>query len=124
MTVIVKEQCIYCEKNVNIGQMFTECENCKVVVHGKCHKKAGYRIIDNNWLCCNCIEEYTTCYNPFKELFNDGDDPNSVPIDTLNYLQNINNILNSCKSYETETFNDLSLLRDSETSSKFSPHIF
>ena len=35
MTVLVKEQCVYCGKNVNIGQMFIECENCNVVTHGK-----------------------------------------------------------------------------------------
>ena len=117
MTVLVKEQCVYCGKNVNIGQMFMDCENRNVVTHGKCHKKAGHRIIDDNWFCCKCIEEYTPHYNSFKVLFNEGDDPSSVFIDTLNSLDNINNVLNSCKSYDAMIFNKLPLLEDRQTSS-------
>ena len=109
MSNLTKEVCACCSKNINIGQIVMECENCNEIIHGRCYKKAGYTVVNDNWLCCCCASNHTTRYNPFKILYDEADQPNCVSSETLQSLQNINNILNSCKSYEKAAFNELAL---------------
>ena len=105
MLNLAKEVCGYCTKNINIGQFTLECESCTDIIHAKCYSLSNYKNIDNMWLCSLCCADYRPRYNPFLALHNDG--PNSIPEDTISSLQNITQLLNTCKSHSTKDFNNL-----------------
>ena len=119
MSNLAKEHCGYCDGYINIGQFTLECENCNDFIHAKCHKKSNYKIVEDRWLCSVCADEHTHRYNPFTSLHDHQADPHSVPTDTLNSLQNITHILNTCKSHTKNELNGLLSnisARDSHTS--------
>ena len=92
MSSLTKEICRYCSKNISVDQIIIECDNCKSLTHGKCYEV--------------CVKDHVQRYNPFKELLEDADDPNTN-YDNLESFQNINTILKSCKSYDKTSFNQL-----------------
>ena len=106
MSSLTKEICRYCSKNISVGQIIIECDNCKSLAHGKCYKISGYEMKDDELLCDVCVKDHVQRYNPFKELLEDTDNPNTN-YDNLESFQNINTILKSCKSYDKTSFNQL-----------------
>ena len=84
-----------------------ECEKCNTPIHTKCHKKASFINILDNWYCQPCFQDIEPKYNPFAswkgtELDKHYDD------DCDNTALHISSLLNSCKSYSIKDFNSLS----------------
>ena len=115
MSSLTEEICRYCHKNISVGQIIIECDNCKCITHGKCYETSDYEMKGNELLCDTCIKDHIQRYNPFKELLEDTDDPN-INCDNLESFQNINTILKSCKSYDKISFNRLPYSKVSEKS--------
>ena len=61
---------------------------------------------DDELLCDVCVKNHVQRYNPFKELLEDTDDPNTN-YDNLELFQNINTNLKSSKSYDKTSCNQL-----------------
>ena len=106
MSSLTKEICRYCHKNISVGQIIIECDNCKCITHGKCYETSGYEMKGNELLCDMCVKDHVQRYNPFKDLLEETDNPN-INCDNLESFQNINTILKSCKSYDKISFNRL-----------------
>ena len=76
MPSLTKEICRYCSKNISVGQIIIECDNCKSLADGKCYEISGYEMKDDELLCDVCVKDHIQRVNPFKELLEDTDDPN------------------------------------------------
>ena len=105
---LVKEVCGYCRKNINIGQVITECNRCTCIIHAKCFKKSSFQKINNNNYCSICKESIDVIYNPFESLSrsysdNDHNDRyyNSEIGDCFEDISKISDILNNCSQYNT-----------------------
>ncbi len=70
MVTLKKEACRHCSKKVNIGQPITECNNCDILIHTNCFRKAGFQCINNRLYCCHCSLNVKHIYNPFENLDN------------------------------------------------------
>jgi hypothetical protein len=105
MRTLKKEACTYCSKNINIGQAVVECKLCNIPIHARCHKKAGFVLINNKFYCQNCSLDVEPIYNPFEDIASisesnsdhDKHYENDIT-DVFDELETMRNLLNSCKS--------------------------
>ena len=65
---LIKEVCRYCEKNINLGQVITECDKCKRIIHTKCFKKSAFQTINSKQYCSTCKSGIEVIYNQFESL--------------------------------------------------------
>ena len=108
MSYLIKETCTCCNKNIKFSQNTLTCESCGNVIYTACYKNSNFVIAEEAWHCGHCLRQHTTRYNPFMAINNDGDDcNNNISTDVIHSLHNITNILNSCKSYNKQQFNNL-----------------
>ena len=108
MSYLIKETCTCCNKNIKFLQNTLTCESCGNVIHTACYKNSNFVIAEEAWHCGHCLRQHTTRYNPFMAINNEGDDcTNNISNDVMHSLHNITNILNSCKSYNKQQFNNL-----------------
>ncbi len=107
MDSLKKEACRHCSKNVNIGQPITECNNCNLLIHTNCFRKAGFSRINSRMYCCNCAPTVKPIYNPFENLdalkvsreSGDLDKHYENDItDVFDELKIMRNLLNTCRS--------------------------
>ena len=131
MLNLSKEKCGCCDKFINIGQFILECEQCTSIIHAKCYKPSEYKCVDNLWLCPLCSKSHLQRYNPFNALLSNytnkvhssgksyDDESSSDATDTI---QNVSNILNTCKSYSKKEINSMISDISSEGNSLFSSY--
>ncbi len=86
--------------------LITECNNCNIIIHTNCLRKARFSCINSRLYCCSCSPNVKPIYNPFENFDNlrvsgATDDPDkhyeSDITDVFEELGIIRNILNSCK---------------------------
>ena len=99
-------------REIKFLQNTLTCESCGNVIHTACYKNSNFVIAEEAWHCGHCLRQHTTRYkhNPFMAINNEGDDcTNNISNDVMHSLHNnnITNILNSCKSYNKQQFNNL-----------------
>ena len=105
-TSTIKEKCLGCEKYIWAHNKIISCSSCKVIIHAKCSKALfEFDQVKNSWICWQCVLKPQK-YNPFSELTYDKHDPNSL--ENIEDIQEISNILENSKSYDTKSFNKLS----------------
>ena len=101
-----KEHCQGCNKNILKHQKFGVCSGCNDIAHDKCALKLfEFDHILEKWTCWKCSENQTMRYNPFNNLYYDKHLPDDT--ESMDEVNVISEILNSCKSYNIEQFNEL-----------------
>ena len=63
MSSLTKEICRYCSKNISVGQIIIECDNCKSLAHEKYYEILGYEMKDDELLCDVCVKDHVQRYN-------------------------------------------------------------
>ena len=100
MINLKKEVCPICAKYINTSQIIVECYECDCVMHHKCYKKFNTNKTANSVYCPKCCHLAETRYTPFDfEILND----KNVEADET--LVRVNQIHNTCKSYNANEFN-------------------
>ena len=123
-----REKCECCHKSIYFGQSISECSLCNAVIHTNCFKKSTFKFENNNSYCHNCyFFKYVPRYNPFKnsinELSKSNDESkshnlNEDPIDVIDTIQTMSNVLENCRSFNNfEDFSKSNLLTDKSTMS-------
>ena len=105
-----KEVCIVCRGNILIGQLVNECGNCNSICHIKCAKKSNYRTFRNKMYCSGCISSQDIIhYNPFFDILEHESDSffDNEPTEYIESIQELSEILENCKSYGKDQFNDM-----------------
>ena len=104
---LIKEVCEPCSKPINIGQPLLECEACRVAIHTKCFKKAGFCPSNGLWVCKICSMNFTPRYNPFSDLMCDENDKFYDDEGTCDQevIQQISKVLDLCQGYSTTELN-------------------
>ena len=106
MSSLTKESCEYCGKFIYIGQAILECNLCDAVIHTKCFKKSNFKFENNTTYCYDChSNKVVPRYNPFKicktKSCDDEKCYNEEPIDFIDTVEAVSNILESCTSFNT-----------------------
>jgi hypothetical protein len=122
---LVKEVCGYCNKTINIGQATTECYKCDKIAHTKCINLSDFVRIESVDYCVPCSKIVDRKYNPYKILVDShqssedprfyDEDPGALP----DFIHSASNILQSCKSFSTTQFNDITQNLDKNTFSSY-----
>ena len=108
MMSFVREECECCHKSIYFGQSISECSLCNAVIHTNCFKKSSFNFNNGNCYCANCYScKYIPRYNPYKKFISEASQPgiedrayNEDPIDIIDTIQTLSNILENCTSYE------------------------
>ena len=110
MMRLIKEVCRYCEENIYLGQVITECDKCKYIIHTKCFKKSAFQTINSKQYCSTCTSDIEVIYNPLNHC---ADHSLGVTIITViitlrlvivlrsEDLTKISDILKNCTRYNT-----------------------
>ena len=118
LTKSQKEKCLGCDKFIWTHNQIMTCENCKIIVHGKCSKSLfTFNNVSNSWHCWQCLSKPPK-YNPFSKHSHDKHDPNSL--DDISDLVEISKILQNCSNYDVKKFNKISKEHFSKNSRIFS----
>ena len=121
-----REKCECCHKSIYFGQSISECSLCNAVIHTNCFKKSTFKFENNNSYCHNCyFFKYVPHYNPFKnsvnELSKSNDESNNLnedPIDVIDTIQTMSNVLENCRSFNNfGDFSKSNLLTEKSTMS-------
>ena len=51
MTVVIKEVCIHCHRNICVGQSVIECFECDSIIHSKCYNFSEVDSTCENYYC-------------------------------------------------------------------------
>ena len=108
--MIKKEKCSVCNKSILIGQFATVCGNCDIICHVNCSKKDGFKSFRNKTYCRRCIlSDDILRYNPFYDILDNQDDQffENEPSEYIQSIQEFSEILENCKNYSKDKFNDL-----------------
>ena len=108
---LLREVCGFCTKQIFIGQPTTICKCCDLIFHGGCSKAANIRLFRGHPYCMSCTVKNDNLirYNPFYNLFdNQYSDKfyENEPIEFVECLERASNILENCKSYNTQSFSN------------------
>ena len=129
MLHLTKETCGCCRKFLNLGQPMLECEICDKMIHAKCYKISEFKNIENLWHCSSCIEHREIRYNPCEHCYKSSQLEseafyNEEPIDAIEIIQDMSNMLKKCRSYDKKELNELieSMLPSSSDASLFSSY--
>ena len=124
-----KEVCDLCSKNVLVGQPSLNCHKCDRIFHKICNRKSKYLLpFRSSFFCKDCLDCYDIIkYNPFFELIttsNSDDKPynDTEPVEYLESIQEISDILESCKIFNRSEFSRLHAELSSEKSDLFSTY--
>ena len=101
------EKCQSCDKFVRAGHPFVVCHSCNCILHKKCKSGIIESFRDKNY-CKTCIDKSDIVrYNPFYQPphFDTNEFSQDEPIDFIESIQTISNILENCHSL---TMNQLS----------------
>ena len=104
---MIKEICEPCRKPINIGQPLLEFEACRIAIHTKCYKLAGFCTKNSLWVCKACSMDIPTRYNPFAQMLDDDtsdkfyDDECAGEAEALH---KISALLNNCQTYTSHEF--------------------
>ena len=112
MLNLPKEPCGCCNKSISIGQTILECDQCNMIIHGKCYKNSKFSNFDCLWLCESCAIAHEPRYNPFKSAYSAtrGDSEafyDEDPADYIETLQVMTGLLEECNSHGTGEINNL-----------------
>ena len=99
-----KELCCHCQKSVNIGHQFFECNQCNKILHAKCFKLSNSAVINDNFYCVHCKINVIKRYNPIKCLLGDDLDLNDHDENDPEIILT-SQILENCKNYSVHEFN-------------------
>ena len=100
----VTEKCVYCDKSIRAGHPFITCSKCNCILHKKCRTQDNIVKFRDENFCISCIEKFSIVrYNPLyqPDHFNSNEMLNEEPIQFIESLENISNILENCKLYTT-----------------------
>ena len=118
LTYLTPEKCYSCCKPVRSGHPFLICQNCDRILHKKCKSTDNIKIFRESTYCVSCIEKNDIIrYNPFYQPphFSGNNNPiNEEPIDYIESLQTISNILENCRSYSIHQLNSQESIARSE----------
>ena len=110
-TITQKEVCNVCSKNISAGHAIAICHSCDEICHKKCSKHKNYQLFRQNPYCQKCIMKNDIIkYNPFYTLLeNDNSDKffEDEPPEYTESLQEMSDILETCKGYTTKDFCNL-----------------
>ena len=113
-TNLIPEKCFSCCRPVRAGHPFILCQNCDRILHKKCKSTDNTKTFRELTYCTNCTEKNDILrYNPFYQpphFSGDNDHTNEEPIDYIESLQTISNILENCQSYSIKQLNGHELI--------------
>ena len=109
MTSPIREKCEYCFKSIYFGNSISECDLCNAVIHTKCFQNSSFRFDVGKCYCNSCfLNKYRPCYNPYKKVINEFTTPlhdektyNEDPIDFIDTIQTLSDILENCTTLES-----------------------
>ncbi len=123
-----REVCRPCNKFLNIGQAILECEICNIAIHTKCFNSANFCSKNDLWVCSPCSENMQPRYNPFRVQNYRGNDDKFYEDDEVhvdNKLQEISNVLDSCKTYTAlEPHQSIKKLSQTSPTASLTSHSF
>ncbi len=118
---LIKEVCDCCNKNVLIGQRFTECQVCSKIIHQNCFKKSNFTVINLKSTCPNCILLVPERYTPFKDLGEQNEVASGNEHDDKSYNENflemfdcINKASSVLESFSQYTLSSVHMLTSDE----------
>ena len=100
----VTEKCVYCDKSIRAGHPFITCGKCNCILHKKCRTKDNIVKFRDENFCISCIDKFSIVrYNPLHQPdhFNSNEMLNEEPIQYIESLKNISDILENCQVYTT-----------------------
>ncbi|NRB82036.1 MAG: hypothetical protein HRU38_25865, partial [Saccharospirillaceae bacterium] len=103
-----------------MGQAILECNLCDAVIHTKCFKKSNFKFENNTTHCYDCyLNKVEPRYNPFKTNSSQSNDEekcyNADPIDFIDTIETISNILENCTSFNTmDQFNESKIFNEQD----------
>ena len=101
------EKCQSCDKSVRAGHPFVVCQSCNCILHRKC-KLGNIESFRNKTYCKICIDKKDIIrYNPFHQPphFDNNKFSQDEPIDFIESIQTISNILENCNSLTINQLN-------------------
>ena len=101
MTVLIKEVCIHCHRNICVGQSVIECFECDSIIHSKCYNFSAVDSTCENFYCNDCNHLSIKRYNPFNF------DSNSNEIDIDDNLQKLSVTLENCRPYNAKDISEI-----------------
>ena len=104
----VSEPCASCSKPIRAGHPFIVCQKCSIILHKKCKTTENIIIFRDQTFCAACIEHHDIIhYNPFHQAphFATNDFLDDEPIDYVESIDTISNILENCKTYSIKELN-------------------
>ena len=86
------------------------CNFCSKIIHHTCISEADYKFIDttNTWSCSDCYAHNgPKRYNPFEDYVVNSSSHfyDQEPVDHMECLQDISNVLKQCCAYDVDDFN-------------------
>ena len=100
----VTEKCVYCDKSIRAGHPFITCGKCNCILHKKCRTQDNIVKFRNENFCISCVDKFSIVrYNPLHQPdhFNSNEMLNEEPIQYIESLKNISDILENCQVYTT-----------------------
>lgn len=122
-----RESCGCCKKSIYFGQSVLECDNCNIIIHGKCYKNSNFVNKDSLWLCEVCNSAHEPRYNPFKPIHVSNPDSEAFydedPCDYIDTFKIMSNLLDNCRSYSKKELNEINAkIKEPENASLFSSY--
>ena len=102
------ELCVCCTKPVRTGHPFIVCQECNCIIHKKCKTADNILMFRGATYCKTCCDKNDIVrYNPFYQppCFNHNDQFDEEPIDYIQSVNTIHNILENCNTYTTSHLN-------------------
>ena len=102
--IIKRENCVACNKFILTHNRINTCKKCNHIFHSECSKSyLQYNHLKGQWFCKECTANSIPKYNPFDGLRSDKSD--QFDLQQIEDIATISKILNSCKYFDTPTFN-------------------
>ena len=101
------ELCAYCSKPVRTGHPFIVCHECNCIIHKKCTTNNILKFRDATYCKLCCDRKDIVRYNPFYQHsnFNHNEQFDDEPVDYIQSVNTIYNILENCHTYSTKHLN-------------------
>ena len=118
MNQLQPEKCFSCSKFVRTGHPFIICKNCDSILHKKCKTKSNIIHFRDSTYCVNCTEKYDIIrYNPFYQPphFTNNDVLDSDPVDYIESIKFMSDILENCQSFSINHLNSQKILPTNES---------
>ena len=101
------ELCACCSKPVRTGHPFIVCHECNCIIHKKCTTNTILKFRDVTYCKLCCDRKDIVRYNPFYQHsnFNHNEQFDDEPVDYIQSVNTIHNILENCHTYTTNHLN-------------------